>query len=97
MKEADVAQVEEDMEAVIEEQEQGWQATTDATIAPANPLASIGGIQRPATSYNAELPDHTNDRIKEVANVGVEKFDHRIEYGQQRGDYIDNQGGGDIV
>ena len=79
------------MEAVIEEQEQGWQATTDATIAPANPLASIGGVHRPADAYGAQLPNHDNDKIKDVANVGVEKFDHRVEYGQQRGDYIDGQ------
>eukprot|EP00486_Rosalina_sp_Unknown_P006650 CAMPEP_0201571532 /NCGR_PEP_ID=MMETSP0190_2-20130828/14366_1 /ASSEMBLY_ACC=CAM_ASM_000263 /TAXON_ID=37353 /ORGANISM="Rosalina sp." /LENGTH=98 /DNA_ID=CAMNT_0047996293 /DNA_START=190 /DNA_END=483 /DNA_ORIENTATION=+ len=98
MKEADVAQVEEDMEAVIEEQEMGWQATTDATIAPANPLANIGGIQKPVAPYGAELPNTENAKIKDVADVGVEKFDHRVEYGQQRGDQFgDVNQGGDIV
>ena len=82
MKEADVAQVEEDMEAVIEEQEQGWNAANNANIAPANPLANIG-IQRPD---NATLPSPKAERIQDVAQVGVERFHERTEYGQQRGD-----------
>ena len=97
MKEADVAQVEEDMEAVIEEQEQGWQGATGATIAGANPLANIGGVSKPAAPYGASLPHAENAKIKDVANVGVEKFDHRVEYGQQRGDQFGNANGGDIV
>ena len=98
MKEADVAQVEEDMEAVIEEQELGWTAAKDAEIAGANPLAQIGGMQKPVAPYGAEFEPNQNTKIKDVANVGHEKFDVRVEYGQQRGDYMDGAGqGGDVV
>eukprot|EP00483_Globobulimina_turgida_P004366 UN04375 len=94
MKEADVAIVEEDMEAVIEEQELGWQADEGVIIAPANPLATIGGVHRPVDTYDAEYNPAANEKIKDVANVGIEKFDERVEYGQQRGDHEDY---GDVV
>eukprot|EP01084_Bolivina_argentea_P272637 464259_1 len=89
LKEADVAQVEKDMEEVIEEQEKGWQAGDDVIVAPANPLAQIGGVQRPIGSMGADFTAPQTEKIKDVADVGVEKFDERIEYGQQRGDFGD--------
>merc|ERR1712087_984463 len=83
MKEADVAQVEDDMEAVIEQQELGWNGATGANIAPANPLASHNGIQRP----QGVVPGpRERNAISDVAVVGVEKFNERREYGQHRGD-----------
>ena len=82
------------MEAVIEEQEQGWGAAGDATIADPNPLAQVGGIQKPVQPYNAEFNPNGNEKIKDIANVGIEKFKERFEYGQQYGQRDD---GGDVL
>jgi len=86
MKETDVKNIEKDMEDVIEEQEMGWQPTMDdGEIAGPNPLAQIGGVQKPIPSANAQMGLEENEIIKDVAKVAIEKFDERVEYGQQRG------------
>ena len=96
MKEAQVGQVEDDLEAVIEEQEQGWTGATDANIAPANPLAMVGGTGIQAPVGNTLPSPRTKAAISDVAVVGVEKFNERVEYGQQRGDnnQIEEEDGG---
>eukprot|EP01084_Bolivina_argentea_P028971 53807_1 len=86
LKEADVAEVEEEMEEVIIEQELGWQGGDGEVFeAPANPLATIGGVQRPVATYGVDYDPNAHKKMKDIADVGVEKFDVKVEYGQKMG------------
>ena len=82
-----------ELEQLIEEEENGMAPDLNKDQIGYNPLA-LGGSNSNLISGNADM--NPNDEIpkNERANVIVEKFDERVEYGPKYGSTVDDNNGG---